>query len=257
MSHSIKTVLVDLSGTLHIDNDQTLGAVEALIRLRATKKIHIKFVTNTTKESKHFLMTRLHNIGFDINSEEVFSSLSAARKLLEDRKLRPFYIIDKNALEDFEGISQEDSNAVVIGLAPEEFNYENMNTAMRLLHNGSSLIAIHKARYYKRHDGLALGPGPFVTALEYATGCKAEVIGKPSESFFLSSIADIGCSPSECIMIGDDVKDDIAGAQAAGMRGILVQTGKYRDGDELKINPPPFKVVTNFSHAVDIIEQLL
>lgn len=50
--------------------------------------------------------------------------------------------------------------------------------------DGAPLIAIHKARYYKRKDGLALGPGPFVTGLEYATDCKATVVGKPEETFF-------------------------------------------------------------------------
>lgn len=50
--------------------------------------------------------------------------------------------------------------------------------------DGAPLIAIHKARYYKRKDGLALGPGPFVTALEYAADCKATVVGKPEKTFF-------------------------------------------------------------------------
>lgn len=50
--------------------------------------------------------------------------------------------------------------------------------------DGAPLIAIHKARYYKRKDGLALGPGPFVTGLEYATDCKAAVVGKPEKTFF-------------------------------------------------------------------------
>lgn len=50
--------------------------------------------------------------------------------------------------------------------------------------DGAPLIAIHKARYYKRKDGLALGPGPFVTGLEYATDCKATVVGKPEKTFF-------------------------------------------------------------------------
>ena len=50
--------------------------------------------------------------------------------------------------------------------------------------DGAPLIAIHKARYHKRKDGLALGPGPFVTGLEYATDCKATVVGKPENTFF-------------------------------------------------------------------------
>lgn len=54
----------------------------------------------------------------------------------------------------------------------------------RMILDGAPLIAIHKARYYKRKDGLALGPGPFVTGLEYATDCKATVVGKPEKTFF-------------------------------------------------------------------------
>ena len=37
---------------------------------------------------------------------------------------------------------------------------------------GADLVAVHKGRYYRRGDGLALGPGPFVAAIEYATGKK-------------------------------------------------------------------------------------
>lgn len=72
-----------------------------------------------------------------------------------------------------------------------------------LLLDGAPLIAIHKARYYKRKDGLALGPGPFVTALEYATDTKATVVGKPEKTFFLEALRGTGCEPEEAIMIGD------------------------------------------------------
>lgn len=69
--------------------------------------------------------------------------------------------------------------------------------------NGADLIAIHKGRYYSRGDGLALGPGPFVAALEYATGKKATVMGKPEQNFFLSALEGLNCQPKEVVMIGD------------------------------------------------------
>lgn len=254
----IKAVLIDLSGTLHVDDDPTPGAVEALSRLQSLPGLKLKYVTNTTKESKRVLMERLKKIGFtNIAEDEVFTSLSAARKLVEDRQLRPYFLVDQKALEDFQGISQENPNAVVIGLAPEAFGYENMNKAMRLLHDGAQLIAIHKARYFQGKDGPALGPGPFVSALEYASDVKATVVGKPTENFFLSSIAGFDCSPQNCLMIGDDARDDIGGAQSAGMQGILVRTGKYREGDEQKIFPPPCHVVDSFADAVKVIETLI
>jgi len=65
------------------------------------------------------------------------------------------------------------------------------------------LIAIHKGRYYSRGDGLAMGPGPFVSALEYATGKTACVLGKPEKSFFHSALEGLNCEPHEVVMIGD------------------------------------------------------
>nr|XP_033790770.1 haloacid dehalogenase-like hydrolase domain-containing protein 2 [Geotrypetes seraphini]XP_033790777.1 haloacid dehalogenase-like hydrolase domain-containing protein 2 [Geotrypetes seraphini] len=253
---ALKAVLIDLSGTLHIEDLAVPGAQEALRRLRSAP-IAIKFVTNTTKECKRTLLERLRGLEFDITEDEIFTSLTAARNLLEQKQVRPLLLVDNSALPDFEGIDTNNPNAVVIGLAPEHFSYQTMNKAFRLLLDGAPLIAIHKARYYKRKDGLALGPGPFVTGLEYATDTKATVVGKPEKTFFLEALRSVGCTPEEAIMIGDDCRDDVGGAQNTGMRGILVKTGKYRAGDEDKISPAPYLTCDSFPHAVDHILQNL
>lgn len=39
----------------------------------------------------------------------------------------------------------------------------------------------------------------------------------------------------------------------AGLQGYLVQTGKYKEGDENKIIPKPTKVFPSFVEAVDYI----
>ena len=65
------------------------------------------------------------------------------------------------------------------------------------------MIAVHKARYYKRTEGLSLGPGPFVEALEYASGKQATVVGKPQFEFFRSVLQEFSCSAEETVMIGD------------------------------------------------------
>ncbi|XP_073199590.1 haloacid dehalogenase-like hydrolase domain-containing protein 2 isoform X1 [Lepidochelys kempii] len=252
----LKAVLVDLSGTLHIEDSAVPGSQEALKRLR-NAPVAIRFVTNTTKESKRDLLERLKTLEFDIAEDEIFTSLTAARNLLEQKQVRPLLLVDDNALQDFRGIPTNDPNAVVVGLAPEHFNYQMMNKAFRLILDGAPLIAIHKARYYKRKDGLALGPGPFVTGLEYATDTKATVVGKPETTFFLEALSGTGCKPEETVMIGDDCRDDVGGAQNAGMLGILVKTGKYRAADEDKINPAPYLTCESFPQAVDHILQHL
>ncbi|RZC35880.1 haloacid dehalogenase-like hydrolase domain-containing protein 2 [Asbolus verrucosus] len=249
----IRAVLIDLSGTLHIENQAVPGAADALKKLLQTN-LTVKFVTNTTKESQRFLHDRLTNLGFIVKKENIYSSLAAARSLIVKQNLKPMLLLSPEALEDFEGLSyppHEEPNAVVIGLAPSEFNYERLNDAFRCLLKGAQLIAIHAGKYYKRKDGLALGPGCFVKGLEYSAQCVATVVGKPNKTFFYSALNNI--KPEEAIMIGDDVTDDVEGAMNAGMKGYLVQTGKYQPGDENKITTPPDAVVPSFVEAVEKI----
>lgn len=73
-------------------------------RLRKSD-IKIKFVTNTTKECKRVLVERLQGLGFDIEPEEIFTSLTAARCCVERRKLRPMLLLEDTAKEDFVGSS--------------------------------------------------------------------------------------------------------------------------------------------------------
>nr|XP_060617206.1 haloacid dehalogenase-like hydrolase domain-containing protein 2 [Anolis sagrei ordinatus]XP_060617207.1 haloacid dehalogenase-like hydrolase domain-containing protein 2 [Anolis sagrei ordinatus] len=253
---ALKAVLVDLSGTLHVEDTAVPGAQEALKKLRSAP-VAIRFVTNTTKECKQDLLQRLKKLEFDIQEDEIFTSLTAAKNLIEQKQVRPLLLVEDNALRDFEGIDTNNPNAVVIGLAPDHFNYQTMNKAFRLILDGAPLIAIHKARYYKRKDGLALGPGPFVMGLEYATDVKATVVGKPERTFFLEALRGMNCVPEEAVMIGDDCRDDVGGAQKAGMLGILVKTGKYREADEARIRPPPYLTCESFPQAVDHILQHL
>ncbi|KAL1517629.1 hypothetical protein ABEB36_001368 [Hypothenemus hampei] len=253
----IKEVLIDLSGTLHIDNQVIPGAIEALQRL-ISKNVKIKFVTNTTKESKRVLHNRLTNLGFCIDKNNILSSLGACRNLIERNRLKPMLIVAPEALEDFEGLACPESeipNAVVIGLAPTEFHYNRLNQAFRYLLNGAQLIAIHAGKYYKTSDGLSLGPGCFVKGLEYSAQCNATLVGKPNRLFFHSALSD-GVSPEDAVMIGDDVTDDVKGAMDAGLQGYLVKTGKYQEGDENKISPGPSKIFPSFVEAAQcIIEQ--
>ena len=89
-SQPIRALLIDLSGTLHIESTPLPGAIEALQRLR-TSGIPFRFCSNTSKESTSSLCQKLRRIGFDIPLEaEVWTSVGAVRQLLEDRGLKRF-----------------------------------------------------------------------------------------------------------------------------------------------------------------------
>lgn len=54
-------------------------------------------------------------------------------------------------------------------------------------------------------------------------------------------------------MVGDDAEADVGGALAAGLQGVLVRTGKYRPGDENRMDPPPTHVASDLAAAVEWI----
>lgn len=94
--------------------------------------VAVKFVTNTTKESKATLHERLCKMGFEVDRSEIYSSLSAAVAFVESGKLNPYYLLSEDARKDFPPEDTERYlNSVVVGLAPKEFNYEKMNKAFK------------------------------------------------------------------------------------------------------------------------------
>lgn len=92
-------------------------------------------MTNTTKESKTALFSRLKSIGFDVSPHQIFTCLTAARALVEREGLTPHLMLEESAMEDFAGLKCSGDagrpDAVVVGLAPSQFDYEHLNTAFR------------------------------------------------------------------------------------------------------------------------------
>ena len=142
---------------------------------------------------------------------------------------------------------------MVVGDAADAFTYRTLNQAFRVLMNGGVLISMGNNRYFREPDGLSLDMGPFVEALRYAAQTEPIVVGKPSAEFFQEALRDMGVPAAKAVMIGDDLENDVGGAQALGIRGILVRTGKYRAEDENDPAIQPDAIVDDVSHAVDDI----
>ncbi len=230
----VRALLVDLEGTLYQAGQPIPGTQEALEAL-AARGILCCFVTNTTSRPRSTLVAELAAMGFKIPPERIFTAPRAAREYLLARSLDRCHLLVKPiVLEDLAGIREDDASpqAVVVGDMGEDFTYERLNRAFRLLLQGAEFITLARNRYYRAGDGLVLDQGPFVVALENASGRQATLVGKPSISFFQSALKLLGVPLSEAAVVGDDLEADVGGGQAAGMRGILVRTGKFRP-DEL------------------------
>jgi HAD superfamily hydrolase (TIGR01458 family) len=168
-----------------------------------------------------------------------------------------YLLVTGDAEQDFDqtGICKtgEKADCVVIGDAGDRISYDSLNTAFRHLMDGAELIALEKDRYWMAPDGLSLSAGPFVTALEFATGKKATIIGKPSKEFFSRALDEIGLRHGQVAMIGDDINTDVAGAHRSGMKSILVKTGKYRKDTENNSVIKPTYSIDSLAHLIEIL----
>jgi HAD superfamily hydrolase (TIGR01458 family) len=223
-------LLVDLDGVLYVEDEPVEGAGEAIAALRGSG-LALRFVTNTTARSHAQTLDKLVRLGFEVADEELVTPAALARRhCVEAGHERVALIMNEDVKDDFEGLEESDSpGAVIMGDLGERFGFEILNHAFRMVMDGAELVALQKNRFWLTADGLSLDAGPFVAAIEYASGRDALVVGKPSEAFFRLVLADLGVAPEDAAIVGDDVETDVGGAMNAGLSGFLVRTGKYRE----------------------------
>lgn len=247
--------LIDLGGVVYQGKDLIEGSAEAISILR-DKAMPFRFLTNTTSAPRRSIVEKLAAMGLDIIPEHVFTPAMAARHIIAERGLTPHFLVSPALMEDFEDLPKAGKDAVIVGDAGEEFTYPALNAAFRLLEDGAEFIALAKNRKFAGPDGrMCLDAGAFVATLEYASGRKAEVTGKPAPEFFHSACADMELLPEETAMIGDDAEFDAGAAVTAGLAGVLVHTGKWREGAADGLDPPPSAEYRDLREAVEDLTQ--
>lgn len=246
----VEALLLDLSGVLYDGNTVIPGAVDSVARAQRAGP-ELRFLTNTSQRTRASLLRHLRVLGFELEDGQLFTAVDAARQWLSQRGLRPFCLVHENIRSEFDDFDQQDPNAVLIADAAQGFNYDNLNRAFQLCMEGAPLLGVGYNRYFKSDGKLLMDAGAFVRAVEFAAGVEATIVGKPSTTFFGQVITSTSARSARCLMVGDDVFGDVEGALIAGVPACLVRTGKYRKGDEDKIEKE-FPVVKSISEAIDL-----
>ncbi len=227
-------VLLDISGVLYQDDEVLPGAVAAVRSLQQAG-IALRLVTNTSRRTAEAIFYDLKRMGFAIEPEQLYTAPKAMLDYIRARDLRPYCLIHPSMEAEFARLDHSNPNAVVVCDAGDRFDYKSLNKAFQVLMNeGAELLAVGDNRYFRGRGRFNLDAGPFMKALEYASGKTATVLGKPSADFFNIAIDSMGLKASQVLMVGDDVDADVAGAMAVGLNACLVKTGKYQDGDEAR-----------------------
>ncbi|AGB03833.1 TIGR01458 family HAD-type hydrolase [Methanoregula formicica] len=254
---NIEGLLIDLDGVIYQGGKAIPGA-RTTLEFLGKHDIPFRCISNTTRKCRQTICTQLSGMGIDIPQDHIVTPpLTAIAYMRQKRKTRFHLLVTGDVSLDFAGIGGHvpgSTDYVIVGDVGEEATYNNLNTAFRLLMEGAELIALEKDRYWMAQDGLALSAGPFVSALEYATGKTAILMGKPSKTFFDLALKDMALPPERVAMIGDDLLTDVGGAKQAGMKGILVRTGKYREDLLHKSAVAPDVIIGSVADVPDILE---
>jgi len=254
---AIRGILLDIDGVLHVSMQPIAGAAETLSWLEQ-RGYPTRLITNTTTQSRATLAQHLRRSGLHVNENQLITAPVATANYIRQHfpGKRCWLITKGDTAQDFTGIELVETQAdlVVIGGAEELLSYETMNAVFRMLMEGATLLAMHTNLYWRTKTGLQLDSGPFIKALEIATGKKAIIIGKPERAFFEQALQALAVSAEEAIMVGDDIENDIGGAQRAHMRGIFVCTGKHNVNSPLLKRIQPTAILPSIADLPEWLE---
>ncbi len=226
-------ILLDVDGVFHVSQEPIAGGAEAVARLR-TAGHRVRFLTNNTTRARSQLAADLRSLGLELADEELQTTARAAARVLAGKRVLALTMTA--VVEDLEGVALvgEAADAVLLGGADETeetnrvFSYMNLARAFAELWAGAALYCLHKNPWWQTSRGPLLDAGAFVAGLEYAAGVEATVLGKPSAAYFGAALDALESDPEDAWMVGDDLESDIGGAQRAGLKAVLLRTGKFR-----------------------------
>lgn len=241
----VSVVCFDVDGTLTdgVRGPALAGAARALRTIRAA--FPVRLVTNTTSVPHAALAKHLVMLGLLEDPGSLLTPATVAARVLPARGHDAgILLVEPGAREDYGWFREDPSGpAVVLATEAHDRRVGDLQPAFRRILDGAAFYTLQRNRYFRRGDELVTDLGPLAAFFRYATGVEAETLGKPSALLYDAVARETEAPRSEIVMIGDDAEFDVSASVALGMRGVLVRTGKYRDGDERRVSPPPTAVL--------------
>ena len=236
-----RVICLDVDGTLTdgVLGPPLSGAVDALQRLRARSPVRL--VSNTTSTPHRVYAAKLLAQGLLDEPSSLVIPATAARRILTDRGHHAgLLLVEPEARQDYDWFHEDPGGpAVVLATEAHDLTIRELQPAFRRLLEGAAFYTLQRNRFFRRGVSYVTDLGPVAAFLSYASGREPETIGKPSPLLYDAIARDAGVRREELVMVGDDAEFDVAGSVALGMTGVLVRTGKYRQGDEARVAPAP------------------
>ena len=261
-----EAVLLDLDGTVYHEEHALPGAMELIRRLQERQRTYA-CLTNSTSSPQR-ISQRLGRMGVQIDPAHIYTAAAATADYVTEHyaELKShggpciFNLSTEGIQEMLDGkvrwveSAEGPCDAVICGVPLNPFaTPERQRTAMLLLRRGAALLGICADRVYPSPRGLEFGVGAMAAMLAYAAQVRPVFCGKPEKLFFDELCRRLDANPRQCVLVGDNIESDIAGAKAVGMRTILTLTGVTTEDDVTRLSPErrPDAVISSLLELAD------
>ena len=226
-------VLLDLDGTVYYEEHALPGAVELIRRFQADGRRYACLTNSTTSPQQ--LSARLARMGVTVDASHIYTAAAATCDYVVQRfgEEPCVFNLSTDGVHDMldgrvrwvEG-EDERCDAVICGVPLNVYaTEERQRTALVLLRRGAALVAICADRVYPSPRGIDFGVGATAAMFAYAANVIPTFCGKPEKIFFTELCRRLGVRPERCVLVGDNLESDIAGAKGVGMATILTLSG--------------------------------
>ena len=235
--------------------DNILPGCEDFLKFIQNEGFRSCIISNTTRYTGKSIRDFFSRKNVNIDKISIITALDATVNYVGKHFSSTTAYCMPEAIPAFGSLHREDAKeSVVIGDMGNLWTFDIMNDIFRKVNDGATLIAMQKNKFWKQPDGnLALDAGAFVSAIEYATGKDAILLGKPDPLFFKSALEMCKGDENHFFMLGDDLYSDVKASEDIGATGILTLTGKTTKKQLKGFGYSPHHVVNNLKEVIGII----
>ncbi len=227
----LKTIILDLDGTVYRGNEVIKGVPEAVAGLRQNG-VKIFFLSNASMRTRKQMAEKLNRMGIPCSPGEVYNTAYATALYIKqkhpDAKVYPVSeggLQEELALLGIKMTDGQDADIVAVGL-DTKITYDKLLKAFRaLVVNNAEFIATNVDHMYPTDKGMLPGSGTLVAFLEYGSSRKPFLIGKPEPHLAEMILREHGLKKNEVLIVGDSLESDLGMAKKMGIKCAIVLTG--------------------------------
>jgi len=263
---NVRGIMFDLDGVLWRSSKLLPGARETIVELKA-RGYSVAYVSNNSMLGLRAMQEKFAKMGIPLEDGELCLATQVLAETIAKKLNRAtvFMIGSKGFREDLERcglrvlLEPEEidylTDYVVVG-ADWEINYQKLTRALRCLKQGAKLAAPNADLYFPHEDGLVPGNGAVLAAVAAMAKRPPDLlVGKPQPNLLISAMERMGCTPDQCLMVGDSLDTDVGAAYAAGVRSVLVLSGTTTTRDVERAEKKPWRVINGVADLITLLEQ--